>query len=282
MEIEMSKWLKLGWMGGALVLAAGALQADGVWSNDFSEASLNANYTVFKAGAGAAVTQTGGQLVMNTAVVNGSAQAAVNTTTDQTGTVTIFNGANLYNFYNHQVKVRFDIASITGTSGTGRNVFYLSIGDDTAGNYAPQGNVLDNGIGFRIEQISTGWRIMYTGLVNGIESGGTVALIGGVPTAITYTLEGTSATIQMEGATITAVGSLGSGTTGGTDLTVALADLSTNISGYTMAFGAYNWGNISEKTVVTLDSITVEVIPEPATLGLFNIPPVRPFVFARR
>ena len=81
----------------------------------------------------------------------------------------------------------------------------------------------------------------------------------GPPSAITYVLNGTQGTIQLEGATIAAVGSAGNGIVGGVELSVALADLSANISSYTMAFGAWNFGTVDEKTVVTLDAVSIVV-----------------------
>jgi hypothetical protein len=86
-----------------------------------------------------------------------------------------------------------------------------------------------------------------------------VAKISGVPSLLTYTLNGTHATIQIEGATILAIGRAGSGSVGGTQLVVNLEDLSEHISGYTMAFGAYNLGDVAERTIVSLDAISAEV-----------------------
>jgi len=269
-----------------LLLAAGPLQAAVIWDDDFSGASLNTNFTQFRQGAGAGSTQADGQLVMDVGVTNTSAQAAVNTTTDQTGTITTFNGEKLYNFYDHQVKARFDIASISGVNGSNRNTFYFSIGDDVDGNYAPVNGALDNGIGFTLEQVtvssSTYWRLGYNHLTAGVAGGGVVADISGVPTSLTYTLEGTEAIILMLGATITKVGSFGNGTVGGTDLTVALADLSANISGYTMAFGARNQGAVDAKTVVTLNSFEVTVVPEPSTFALLAASLTALMLFRRR
>ena len=50
----------------------------------------------------------------------------------------------------------------------------------------------------------------------------------------------------------------GSATGGDSELIVTLAVYSANISGYTLAFGAFNLGTVVEKTVVTLDSFSVE------------------------
>lgn len=248
-------------------VASTGLQADTVWADDFTGAALNTNLTAYNNGASAGSTQSGGQLTMDTGVTAGSGQGALNTATDSTGAVSTFNGEKLYNFYDHEVSASFDIDSITGTSGTNRNTFYFSIGDDAAGNFAPQGGVMDDGIGFAVEQITTGWRLNYQALVSQAASGGVAALLSGVPTSITYTLDGALATIDITGATFTNQGGTGLIIDTNT-VTVALSDLSANISGYNLAFGAYNRGAVTEKTVVTLNSFDVSVIPEPGTYAL--------------
>jgi hypothetical protein len=248
-------------------VASTGLQADTVWADDFTGAALNTNLTAYNNGGGAGSTQSVGQLTMDTGVVNASGQAALNTATDSTGAVSTFNGEKLYNFYDHEVSASFGIDSITGTSGNNRNTFYFSIGDDATGNFAPQGNVLDDGIGFAMEQITSGWRLNYQALVSQAASGGVAALLSGVPTSITYTLDGTLATIDITGATFTTQGNAGTIIDTNT-VTVALSDLSANISGYNLAFGAYNRGTVTEKTVVTLNSFDVSVIPEPGTYAL--------------
>jgi hypothetical protein len=252
-------------------VASTGLQADTVWADDFTGAALNTNLTAYNNGGGAGSTQSvgsGGQLTMDTGVVGGSAQAALNTATDSTGAVSTFNGEKLYNFYDHEVSASFDIASIAaGTPGTGRNVFYFSIGDDAAGNFMPQNNVLDDGIGFAMEQVAAGWRLYYQAFVGQAASGGVAALLSGVPTSITYTLDGALATIDITGATFTNQGGAGLIIDTNT-VTVALSDVSANISGYNLAFGAYNQGTVTDKTVVTLNSFDVAVIPEPGTYAL--------------
>lgn len=222
--------------------------------------TFDSSYTEYTAGAGAGVCETNGQLVLDVGVANGSAQAALSTHVDQSGTLTQFDGDVLYNFYEHPLQIDFDIASISGTNGSGRNVFYFSIGDDSAGNYMPQNTVLDDGIGFALEQVTTTpyWRIVYQSLNNASASGGVVANISGVPSALSFLLDGTNAIIRLDGATITAVGGYGSGTVGGVELGVTLADLSASVSGYTLAFGAYNQGNVTDRTVVTLNSFSAE------------------------
>ena len=258
----------------ATVLLSGTCMAGVLWDEDFSGASLNANFTEFTQGAGAEVVQAGGQLVMDTGVAAGSAHAALNTVSDQSGTLTQTNGAALYNFYNHPVQARFDIASISGSSGNKQNVFYFSVGEDADGKHMPQINVLDNGLGFRLEQTDSNstWQIIYQALDGAANAGnGTVAILSGAPTAITYTLSGTQAAIQLEGATFTALG-IGNGTLGGSNMTVAVADLSANISEYRLAFGAYNLGGVVEKTVVTLDAFNVELISDLDPLSFGAVP----------
>ena len=223
-----------------------------VWDDSFDGAVVNTNWTEYNQGAGAGASQTGGQLVLDSGIPTGSAQATLFTTNNDDGTMTTFNGAKLYNFYDHPVKTRFDIASISGSNGLSKNVFFFSIGDDADGKYNPQANALDDGIGFRLEQAGDPsiWRIIYQALDGAVATGGTVANLNGLPSAITYTLDGTQATILLEGTTSTG---------GDAELTQPLADYSANISGYTLAFGALNLGTVTEKTVVTLDAVSIEV-----------------------
>ncbi len=227
-------------------------QTNIAWDDSFGSAALNAHWTVYTQGSSAAVSQTGGQLIMDVNSSNTSTQATLHTMLNQDGDSTVDSGAKLYDFYDHPVTVRFDIASISGDPGSKRNVFYFSIGDDADGKYQPQNNALDNGIGFRLERQGdpAAWRIVYQALQGASASGGTVADITGMPTAITYTLNGAQATIELEGAT---------STSGDSVLTQTLADLSTNISGYTLAFGAWNYGAVNEKTVVTLNAVSIEL-----------------------
>ncbi|MEN8255695.1 MAG: hypothetical protein ABFR33_09520, partial [Verrucomicrobiota bacterium] len=85
-----------------------------MWDEDFSAGTLNTNWSVF-APSPSSVTQTGGQLIMDTGETTDTLLAAVYTLTNEAGTVTTYNGAQLYDFYDHQVSTRFDIASMTGT-----------------------------------------------------------------------------------------------------------------------------------------------------------------------
>ncbi|MGB0413884.1 MAG: sulfatase [Coraliomargarita sp.] len=227
-------------------------QINTVWDDRFTSAELNGNWTVTTQGSSATVSLAGGQLVMDVGATNTSTRAALHTTLNQNGESTVGSGAKLYDFYDHPVTVRFDIASISGQPGDKRNVFYFSIGDDADGKYQPQSNALDDGIGFRLEQQGNpaAWRIVYQALQRASASGGTVADLNGLPTAITYTLDGTQATIELEGTTSTG---------GDSVLTQTLADLSANISGYTLAFGAWNFGEVAEQTIVTLNAVSIEL-----------------------
>jgi len=265
MKTNMREMTRIAMAGSALLLLAAApLQAGEIWNDDFSGDALNSHLFTSTHGLGAGVHQADGQLVLDTAIPAGSARAQVFTESDSSGSTT-FNGKPLYNFYDHEVTVSFEIAGIVGTpnENEGRNVFYFAVGDDAENSYMPQEEVLDNGLGFSLEQVTDGfpnWRLYYSAFIDGVVArGDVVAKISEVPTSLTYTLHGTNATIQMEGATITAVGRAGSGSVGGTQLMVNLEDLSEHISGYTMAFGAYNLGAVAERTVVTLDAFSVEV-----------------------
>jgi hypothetical protein len=241
------------------------------WNDSFASGTVNSNFTQFTAGSGASVTQSGGQMILDTAVVNGSAQAAVNTTTDATGTISTFNGADLYDFYSHEVQLSFDVASMTGSTTALRNVFFISIGEDAAGNFAPISSVLDNGIGLSFEYVAstTTFRIFYNEFVNAVEqNAGVVANLSGAPTGIDLSYNGTNLNISLTGATATTIGNKGIGTIGGSDLGVVMNDLSANIGTYSIAFGSFNLGNVSAATVTTLNSFSATAIPEPGSYAL--------------
>jgi len=259
------------------VLSHGAVANDTVNDTAAIHAALNAAATngggvegdLVKRvrGVGALVVQREGRLVMDTGAAVGSAQAAVTLSRDQTGRGVLPGGARVFNFYDHPVKIRFDIESVSGrpAGGPSRNVFYFSIGDDGDGNYAPQAKVLDAGIGFCLEQLDTGegpyWRLVYTALKDGVAAGetGVAAELSGVPSAMTVALDGRVASIQLEGASISKIGGTGRGSKGGRSLEARLTDLSSDVAGYTLAFGAYNLGTVVEKTVVTLQAVSVGV-----------------------
>ncbi|RKX36645.1 MAG: hypothetical protein DRP64_18330, partial [Verrucomicrobia bacterium] len=242
-----------------LIMLATVVQAGVPWDDGF-DGSLNPNWTTSTAGAGSSVSQVGGQMVFDTSITANSARSQVSTLTDSTGSITTFNGGSLYNFYDHPVSVRFDIASIAGTPNgpDGRNVFYFSIGDDSDGNYVPVGAIMDDGLGFRLEQLDTGggafWRLYYSELVSGSATETLVAHLNGLPSALVYRLNGTNASVQLEGTTVSFANWVSAGDT----LAGSVADLSSNISTYTLAFGAYNLGAVSTPTEVRLDSLKVE------------------------
>lgn len=258
-----------------------------VWDERFEGASLNSNLTQYTNGSDAASIPVGGILQMDTGSPTTSAQASVYTRTNQSGSLTTYNGAALYNFYQHPVQARFDIVSIFGTPvGRSRTIFYFSIGEGTSGqrggkiSYLPITGSPLQGLGFRLEQLKGGlWRLAYSSLANGKHTGGVAAKLNGKPDAITYTLHGTQATIQLEGTTIQERGRVGSGEPGGTELTVELDDLSAILTSYTMAFGAYNFGDATDQnqTVVNLDSVLVTLgsdkvvgIPEVSNYALLS------------
>jgi hypothetical protein len=223
---------------------------------------LNENWTVRVNGTGASVSQSGTNMVLDTAITGGGAQAAVSTTTDETGTISTYNGEKLYNFYDHPVQARFDIDSFTGDYyGTGRNVFFFSIGYDSDGNYMPQLTLLDNGIAFAVEHLNSApyWRLMRTKMVSGGETSDPLGTLNGAPTAITYALDGTNVTITIEGTTFAYVPPAYATSISSTKIQTTVADISANLTDYVMAFGVHNRGTVAEKTVVTLDAFSVEI-----------------------
>jgi len=227
------------------------------WDDDFD--NLNENFTVFTHVG--SVSQTNSQLILDTVVSNGSTQAQVSTLTDETGTITNVGGKAAYNFYDHKISVRFNIASIAGTpdGANRRNTFYFSIGDDADGNFNSW--VMDNGLAITLEQLHhpdvDRWRLLVTRNVSGTQTVETIGNLSGQPTVLVYSLDGTRAVIEVEGALFTA--SAWTISDGGAKLSGNVSDLSANISAYHLAFGAHNLGTVTEKTVVTLDAFEVTV-----------------------
>ena len=263
------------WCIGTLLMVGLSVQAAAVWDDtfalptamwddDFSGALINANMTQY-APAPSTITQTGGQLVLDTGSVGIGPRAQVRMLSDETGAITTFNGADLYDFYDHQVSARFDIASIAGTpagAAAAFNVFYFVIGDDATEDYFPQS--LDNGVGFSLQQLNTDgddwWRLSISTHVGEIETADVaLGILSGLPTAMVFTLVGTSVFIDVEGATFTASGWPRSN--GDMTLSGALVDLSADISEYNLVFGAGNKGiaPVTAATVVTLNAFKATV-----------------------
>ena len=243
------------------------------WDDDFSGPSLNSNLSEsLHTTTAATVTQTGGQLVLDSGLTGNSRRAGVYTQSDSSGGTT-FNGNPLYNFYEHAVSVSFDIASITGTpiASSGSNVFYVSIGQDAGNVLVPAANAMDYGQGILLRKLDTGsgafWRMVGVSLNNGSATEQFLE-ISGLPTAVTYTFDRTNASIRMTGATFT------SGPSSGTsEASMTFADLSgvAAFTSYSLGFGVYEMGNTAEKTVATLDAFQVTVIPEPSASALLAI-----------
>lgn len=258
----MTDYKTLSALASCMILSFSTVHAaETVWDERFEGRVLNSNLVEFVKGVDAFVVQQDSKLLLDTNMIVGSAQAAVSTRTDQTGE---FNGVReeqLYDYHAHPVEVHFDIASIKGASGSGRNVFYCSIGEDADGNYMPQKDVLDNGIGISLEQWgdASTWRLSCGVFRNGKAEVAVVAVLSGLPSALTYTMTKGRIFIELEGATVDLVGSAGSAYPGASEVTVAVEDLSDVVSEYTLAFGAYNLGEVASATVVSLNRFSVKV-----------------------
>ena len=235
------------------MLAAGlSVQAGVVWDVDFSEVPSSAA-TVVHAGD-AAVLRPAGQMVLDAGTVPGGT-VGLHTSSDETGKVTTFNGAPLYDFYNHQVSLRFDIASIAGTPNgpDGRNVFYCFFGEVD----------MSDGVLFRLEQLNTGtadgWRLACETRVAAQTVEKVVATFSAQPTALSFALKGPRSMIGIEGAIISGTSNSGLPGAGSTIMEWPLDDLSKNIKDYVISFGVYNTGVPLARTVVALDAFRAEV-----------------------
>lgn len=234
-----------------------------VWNDSFTNGVVNENWNQVTNTASTAISQTGGQLILDSGDTTGGAEAALHTLTDESGSVTAVNGAPLYDFYSHKVEANFDIASIAGDfNGTeGRNVFYFSIGETSVGSYFPA--ALANGIGVRVEHLDylTGWRVIVTKTIAGAANDFCEGIIyGGAPVAMTVTLDGDAVSVRLQGASYKVVTPGWILSEGDSVMTGSWGeDLSTDISTYNLAYGAYNIGTPSSATVVTLDAVKVVV-----------------------
>lgn len=242
-----------------------------VWDEDFSDPSLHANWVV-SASADGTVTHTNSTLVMSTGTSNKFQRAGIVNFKDPSGVETNASGADIYDFYDHEVSVRFDIAEMLyGTSvGQGRNHFYFSIGDSTGGSAVPGvNNGLKDGVGFMLEFVESPkgpwWRIQYgpstNSALDSVAAGqGTVPTLGRLstrPTAIVWTLDGTNSSITVEGATFTT-----NPFKNQTTATKTLPDYSSNLSIYRLGFGVRNdLEDVTVPTQVTLSNVSVDYAP---------------------
>jgi len=234
----------------ALLLAGLTAQAETMWNLDFTK-EPNANAGVIATAPSSLLQDGGGQLIINTAGIPGGF-VKVYTGSDETGTITQFNGTSLYNFYDHQVVLQLDISSISGRPDgpDNRNVLYCFFGEEDT----------SDAVFFRLEQLNSGtgdrWRLMYETHVATKATEKIVATFSARPKALSIALKGTEAIIEVEGAVITGSSIPVSGSTA---MEWPVDDLSQNIQSYIIAFGAYNIGRPLTPTVVTLEGFRVDV-----------------------
>jgi hypothetical protein len=147
------------------------------------------------------------------------------------------------------------------------NIFYISIGQDVNNDLVPVNGMMDYGQGFRLEKLDTGsgafWRMVGVSLNNGVAAEQMLEL-SGLPTAITYTFDGTDATISMTGATF-----ISGAFSGASAASMTFNDLSgvAAFTSYTLGFGVHEMGDTAEKTVATLDLFQVIAIAEPSAFA---------------
>ena len=261
-------------LASSLCLCSQMLHAQtSVWNDDFSGSSLSLKPTghlsIDKSGAGS-VSQGSNQLTMNNGSNLTPARAGVYTTTDQTGTLSTINGADLYNFYDHTVIASFDIDAVNYSATTsGRPQFYFSIAKDLNNQHNPV--QMDLGVSFGIELSGGTWRLFYTEKGTGAATG-VIGSLSELPTGITYTLNGTLATIDITDATFTSIGNQGTSVDANT-VTATIADYKADFNDdYTLAFGALNRTtlDLNAETEVILNSFSVSVIPEPYSYTLLG------------
>jgi hypothetical protein len=245
--------MKLAWMRimSCVCISALGVQADAVWNERFNETSIN-DHLGINVSAYGAVTQTGGQFQMNITTNSSFQRAKVVMSKGQNGE-TEFNGAALYDFTEHQVSARFDIASFTGSPSAGENynVFHTGIGELNA--FASVTNGVKIDLAKRNDGSSDYYRFELAGFGTTINPS-----LNGQPAAFEFDLDRTNLTLRVEGTTFTT----------GSD-TYFWTFNAGEAASYQLMFGAFNNGTPLTGTQVALDSLKVSAFDVSAPI----IPP---------
>ena len=208
-----------------------------------------------------------GGLIMDTGSSRGSAQAAVFVDAKQ---IQGIRQESPFNYHAHKIELSFDLEDIEGEpqEAGGRNVFFVTIGEDGEGNHAPQNSVLDNGIGLLLEKLklsdpggvaSTIWRLSFGTYKGSLANEDVLAILNGRPTALTYVISDDAIHIKLEGAEVSAKGRGSSfAYPGGREIEVEIGELEP-LSSYALCFGAYNLGPVDQATVVRLKEVEMSV-----------------------
>lgn len=192
-----------------------------------------------------------------------------------------------FNPFDAPVTVTFDNLTLNGSPSTGQptwgNTFYAALGranadagtlnDTIAANYSAVGNSYLSALGLNVRRSDTAVTLSL------IDRGSTTHTtanftLSGVPTDIVWTVEGDadgvggSWSVSLTGATFV-VGETTPSSMSGTFLKFNEAELlnsGTPVS--RLAFGAVNVGTVVTATGISLDSVSVGAIPEPASFAL--------------
>lgn len=238
-----------------------------VTAGEFQKAVSSA-LTPYTRGAEAFVEQRDdGGLIMDTGSSRGSAQASVFVDAKKIEGIC---QESPFNYHVHKIELSFDLEDMEGEPQEegGRNVFFVSIGEDSEGNHVPQNRVLDNGIGLLLEKVklpnpggaaSTEWRLRFGTYKGSLANESVLAILTGRPTGLTYVISDGAIQIQLEGAEVAAKGR-GSlfAFPGGTEIEVAIGELEP-LSSYALCLGAYNLGPVDQGTVVRLKQVEISV-----------------------
>ena len=270
----------------ALVIAMAAANSYGswvtVWDDDHTGSTLNENWTKSSAGnPNSAEIDTDNDWLAITSGPQMTAWVNIAADTDEAGTMTEWQGAELYNFFNHAVRVTMDLASLEGTPVLENDSVrtWFAIGEPGV-----PGGGRDNQYGFNIEKLSDGdggfwWRLDMEMSADGGRNRTTLGITG-EPSAMVYTLDGTNVTVSLTGATFD---DAEGGSERSFDFEGAL--FAETFTDYNINLGTRN--NLSgedgeETTVANYDTFKVEVIPEPGTLAMLGLGTIGIMLFRRR
>lgn len=200
-------------MTGLMMLCAAypaSAAVDVLVSEPFDGTSLDA---AWEKGIGTSgFTVSGGDLTMTNAAATGGQRSMISRNTDGSGNAQ-YNGVPAFNFFDHELTVDVDLKTVGGAPWL--SCFFGVCYSSLAANRSPYD--AEDGVFIAFDRHSTGDRIVTFQKFNG----GTTAVahigyVSGIPTNLVVTLDGSSWTLDMGGATFTQGGFTGTSSASGT------------------------------------------------------------------
>jgi hypothetical protein len=202
-----------GIMTGLMMLCAAypaSAAVDVLVSEPFSGTSLDAAWEKGLSTSG--FTVSGGELVMTNSAATAGQRTMISRNTDGSAN-TLYNGAKVFNFYNHKLTVDVNLGAVIGDT---RISYFLGVCYQSS----PANRSIydaEDGVFVALDRDGTGYRIVtYQRADSGTTSIAHIGYLSGVPTNLVMTLDGSNWTLDMSGATFTQGGFNGTSSANGT------------------------------------------------------------------